>query len=526
LENKENNMTKKDKVQKQITDLTNNIWKMANELRGSMDANEFKSYILGTMFYKFLSDKTVNYINAALKNDGMTYEEAWNDEVYKKDVIDVLINEIGYAMAPDETFSHMIKLIETKDFSVSKLEKAITSIVNSTQGNDSEEIFANIFSDMDLDSSKLGRDVKSRSDLIAKIFNSINSAEMDFDDSRFDVLGSAYIELINKFGMSAGKKGGEFYSPTPTCKLCARLATIGMKTALTAADVACGSGSMLLEINEYCDVVNYYGQEKNNSTSNLAKMNMILHNIDYDRFLISNVDTLKYDPTPDTMFDIQVANPPYSLKWEHTVNIENDERFATYGKLAPKSHADLAFLQHMIHHMAEDGRIAILLPHGVLFRGNSEEQIRKHIIEKQNYLDAVIGLPAGMFSTTGIPVVCLVLRKQRNGDSDNICFIDASKHFTKKKTINVMTDEDIDRIVNAYTERKDIDKYCHIATIEEIRENNYNLNIPRYVDTFEEEEPVNIKAEFEAISEIDKEIKETETELNKYFEELGLGCTL
>lgn len=515
-------MINTEKYQKQADELSKILWNMANNLRGTMDANEFKSYILGSLFYKFLSDKTNNFVNHVLQNSNINYAEAWENKKYKARLSQTLLKELGYILEPKYTFESIMAIIEKGDFSIDYLENAIKEVVNSTLGKDSEETFSNLFADMDLTSTRLGNTVKKRSEKIANIFKDIDNLELNFDNKEFDILGSAYIELIGLFGMSAGKKGGEFFSPIQTCKLCGRLATIGLTDALNVADVACGSGSMLLEVGSYCNVRNYYGQENNTSTSNLAKMNMLLHGIPYSNFHISNVDTLTDNPYPDITYDVQVANPPYSLKWTHTTALEQDERFSAYGKLAPKSHADLAFLQDMIYHMADDGRIAVLLPHGVLFRGGAEEQIRKYIIENQNYLDAVIGLPSGMFATTGIPVVCLVLKKHRNGNSNNICFIDASKNFTKQKTINVMTDEDIDRIVSAYEKREDIEKFCHIAAIDEIKENEFNLNIPRYVDTFEEDKPVDIKAELEKIAEIDKKLDENMKVLQGYFNELGL----
>lgn len=255
-------------------------------------------------------------------------------------------------------------------------------------------------------------------------------------------------------------------------------------------DPTCGSGGLLLQVGQYANVRKYYGQELTSSTYNLARMNMMLHGIRFQNFEIINVDTLEDDTKfGDLKFDVQVANPPYSAKWSANSKFLEDDRFSDYGKLAPKSKADFAFVQHMIYHMEKgDSRIAVLLPHGVLFRGAAEETIRKYIIDKLNYLDAVIGLPANCFHGTSIPVCCLVLKKERNGNSDNICFIDASQYYESGKNMNYITQEDIDRIVNAYVERKPIEKFCHIATMQEIKDNDYNLNIPRYVDTFEEEE--------------------------------------
>ena len=292
----------------------------------------------------------------------------------------------------------------------------------------------------------------------------------------------------------------------------------------SVADCACGSGSLLLQVGEYVDVAKYFGQELTSSTYNLARMNMILHGIDYKNFRIINVDTLEDDSTfADERYTVQVANPPYSTKWSADAKFMDDERFSPYGKLAPSSKADFAFVQHMVYHMANgDSRIAVLLPHGVLFRGASEGVIRERFIKDMNVIDAIIGLPANCFQGTSIPVCCIVLKKERNGNSGNICFIDASKEFEKGKQQNYITDEHIDKIVNAYSERKDIEKYCHIATLEEIVENNYNLNIPRYVDTSEEEEEIVLEDIFTEINDIDSEIKTCASELEKSFVELGI----
>ena len=250
---------------------------------------------------------------------------------------------------------------------------------------------------------------------------------------------------------------------------------------------------------------------------------MLLHNVDYPNFKIANCDTLTDDTNfQDQKFTLQVANPPYSLKWDSPQALMDDERFSAYGKLAPKSAADFAFVQTMIHHMADDGRIAVLLPHGVLFRGGAEETIRKYILKDLNYLDAVIGLPANCFQTTTIPVCCLVFKKERNGNSDNICFIDASKYYSTGRAMNYLTTEDIDRIVNAYAQRKDIDRFCHIASMKEIEENDYNLNIPRYVDTFEPEAPIDIAEVKTNIAKHIEESKAIDVELEKFFKELGI----
>lgn len=289
-----------------------------------------------------------------------------------------------------------------------------------------------------------------------------------------------------------------------------------------ATDPTCGSGSLLLRLKNYANVRNYYGQELTSTTYNLARMNMILRGIPYRNFNIYNGDTLEHDYFGDMKFRVQVANPPYSAKWSGDLSFMEDPRFNEYGKLAPKSKADFAFVQHMVHHMDEDGRAVVLLPHGVLFRGAAEEVIRKHLIQKLNVLDAVIGLPANLFFGTGIPVCVLVLKRERNGNSDNILFIDASNDFEAGKNQNILRECDIDKIVETYERREDVDKYAHVATMQEIEENGFNLNIPRYVDTFEPEEEIDLNEVAAEIRKLQSEIKEIDAELKPFFDELGL----
>lgn len=511
--------------QKQLAqELSTKLWAMANDLRGNMEAYEFKNYILGLIFYKHLSDRTESFMNELLQDDDISYADAWEDVAYHDDLVEDSLSTLGYVLEPKYLFGNVVKMIENGTFTIDYMEEIINSITESTLGQDSEADFNGLFEDMDLKSSKLGKEVSQRGKLIGKIIQTIDTINFQMGDTDVDILGSAYITLIGNFASTAGKKGGEFYTPTNMSKLVARLATVGLSDVLSACDPACGSGSLLLQVGEYANVRKYYGQEMTSSTYNLARMNMILHDIRYQNFNIVNVDTLEDDSNfEDERFTVQVANPPYSTKWSADIKFLEDERFSAYGKLAPSSKADFAFVQHMIYHMADgDSRIAVLLPHGVLFRGSSEEVIRKYIVKELNYLDAVIGLPANCFQGTSIPVACLVFKKERNGNSDNICFIDASKEFVAGKAMNYITDEHIDKIVKTYEERKEVEKYCHIAKMDEIIENDYNLNIPRYVDTFEEEEAVDLQETFKKLDETQTKITDAKIEANKFLEELGL----
>lgn len=512
------------KQQELANELSSKLWAMANDLRGNMEAYEFKNYILGLLFFKELSDRTEKFVAELLQEDNTTFEAAWNDTEYKVAIVDEMLIKLGYVLEPKYLFPNMLELIRQDKFSIDYFEEAINSIIASTQGQDSEQDFDGLFEDMDLKSSKLGKEIKQRSKLIGKVLQTIDSIEVDLADTDVDVLGTAYVTLIGLFAQTAGKKGGEFYTPTNMSKLVARLATVGLTKVLNVADCACGSGSLLLQVGEYVDVAKYYGQELTSTTYNLARMNMILHGIDYKNFSIINVDTLEDDSNfENEKYMVQVANPPYSAKWSADSRFLEDDRFSPYGKLAPKSKADFAFVQHMVFHMANgDSRIAVLLPHGVLFRGGSEEDIRKYLIKELNVLDAIISLPENCFQGAGLAVCCLVLKKERNGNSDNICFIDASNDYEIGRTINYITDAHIDKIVDAYTKREEDDKYCHIASMKEIEENGYNLNISKYVDTSIAEEKIDVTKIKEEIADLTSQSKELDSKINEFFSELGL----
>ena len=506
-------------IQQHQKELCNKLWAMANALRGNMEAYEFKNYILGMIFYYYLSDRTEKYMANLLKDDNISYNDAWKDEEYKEAVIEESLRDLGFVIEPQFLFCNLVTMVENRAFDIEFLQKAINSLMESTIGNESQQDFEGLFSDMQLDSTKLGHTVKDRSVVMSKIIASLDEINFSVEDTKIDVLGNAYEYLIGQFAATAGKKAGEFYTPSGPAELLCRL---GLTDVKAAADPTCGSGSLLLRLKNYANVRSYYGQELTSTTYNLARMNMILRGIPYTNFSIYNGDTLEKDYFGEMRFRVQVANPPYSAKWSADDKFNEDDRFSQYGKLAPKSKADFAFVQHMVYHMDEDGRAVVLLPHGVLFRGAAEETIRKYLIEKMNFLDAVIGLPANLFFGTGIPVCVLVLKKDRGSNTDNILFIDASKDFEAGKNQNILRGQDIDKIVDAYVNREDVEKYAHVASMEEIANNEFNLNIPRYVDTFEKEPEIDLKAVSAEIRSLQKEIKDINTELKPYFEELGL----
>ncbi|WP_314851583.1 type I restriction-modification system subunit M [uncultured Solobacterium sp.] len=509
-------------IQQHQKELCNKLWAMANALRGNMEAYEFKNYILGMIFYYYLSDRTEKYMANLLKDDNISYSDAWKDEEYKEAVIEESLRDLGFVIEPQFLFRNLVTMVENRAFDIEFLQKAINSLMESTIGNESQQDFEGLFSDMQLDSTKLGHTVKDRSTVMSKIIASLDEIKFSVEDTKIDILGNAYEYLIGQFAATAGKKAGEFYTPSGPAELLCRLACLGLTDVKAAADPTCGSGSLLLRLKNYANVRSYYGQELTSTTYNLARMNMILRGIPYTNFSIYNGDTLEKDYFGEMRFRVQVANPPYSAKWSADDKFNEDDRFSQYGKLAPKSKADFAFVQHMVYHMDEDGRAVVLLPHGVLFRGAAEETIRKYLIEKMNVLDAVIGLPANLFFGTGIPVCVLVLRKDRGSNTDNILFIDASKNFEAGKNQNILRGQDIDKIIDAYVNRKDVEKYAHVASMEEIANNGFNLNIPRYVDTFEKEPEIDLKAVSSEIRSLQKEIKDINTELKPYFEELCL----
>lgn len=517
-------MSREEKQQSQQAELQKQLWSIANSLRGNMDANDFKNYILGLIFYRYLSENLVDYVERTLlKDDNLTYSQAWQKDSYKNELKNYLIDDsnIGYYIEADNLWSTLIDKIKVGKFDISMLSKAINSISDSTLGNESESDFENLFEDMDLNNSKLGRGEAERTKLISTIMLKINDIDFHHKDAEIDVLGDAYEYLISNFAASAGKKAGEFYTPQQVSRILAKLVTINKNKLQTVYDPTCGSGSLLLRVGKETKVSSYYGQEFNSTTYNLARMNMLLHGVSFKHFDIKNADTLENPKHMDMKFDAIVANPPYSANWSASEKFMEDGRFSVYGKLAPKSKADFAFIQHMLYQLSDNGTMAVVLPHGVLFRGASEGTIREYIIKEKNWLDAVIGLPANIFFGTSIPTCILVFKKCREHE-DNIFFIDASKDFETGKNQNRLRDEDVDKIIVAYIDRQEVEKYSHIAPLHEVVENEFNLNIPRYVDTFEEEEEIDIKEVQKQLKEIDKEIVETDKELNKYLKELGL----
>lgn len=506
--------------------LQTQLWNIANELRGKMDADEFRDYILGFIFYKYLSEKMEIYADKLLKTDGKKYSEVDESTDEGAQIINAVkkesVDTLGYFLKPSELFHHVALHGPTTSNLIEDLERILNSIEQSTLGTDSEDDFDKLFSELDLNAVKLGRTVEDRNKLISKVLLHLDKIDFRLEDSKVDILGDAYEYLISQFASGAGKKAGEFYTPQEVSQVLARIVTDGKKRLKNVYDPTCGSGSLLLRVARYVqDVDHFYGQEQNNTTYNLARMNMLLHDVRYDKFDLKQEDTLEHPQHAELRFEAVVANPPFSAKWSADPLFLQDERFSQYGKLAPSSKADYAFIQHMIYQLDENGTMAVVMPHGVLFRGAAEGHIREFLIREKNYLDAVIGLPANLFFGTSIPACILVFKKCRE-NPENILFIDASKHFEKGKNQNRLRDEDIDKIIKTYQERKTDDKYSYAANLDEVKENDYNLNIPRYVDTFEEEEPIDLDEVTAEIKKIDQDMVEVDKKIAEYTKELGI----
>lgn len=523
-----------------IQSITNKLWAMANELRGTMDASEYKNYILAFMFYRYLSEHQEEYL---LKNnvidviEGESINEAYNSQVDESELEDYLQDisaSLGYAIAPKDTWQSLIDKINDSQVIPSDYQTIFDNFNKNAELNkEAVKDFRGVFNDINLGDSRLGNSTNERAKSLNNIVKLVDSIEYKGNDGK-DILGEIYEYLIGQFAASAGKKGGEFYTPHQVSKVLAKVVTEGVEKSdelFRVYDPTMGSGSLLLTVGQELPKgtpMKYFGQELNTTTYNLARMNLMMHGVSYNNMVLNNADTLESDwpDGPDAKgidhprtFDAVVANPPYSAKWDNDETKLKDPRFGEYGKLAPASKADYAFILHSIYHLNKTGTMAIVLPHGVLFRGAAEGKIRENLIGK-NYLDTIIGLPANLFYGTSIPTVILVLKKNR--ENKDILFIDASNDFEKNKNQNNLRDEDIDKIIKTYKERKDVEKYAHLASIEEIRENDFNLNIPRYVDTFEEEEPIDLEEINKLLEQDNKEIAELEAEINEQLKILGV----
>ncbi|MCX8491464.1 MAG: type I restriction-modification system subunit M [Cyclobacteriaceae bacterium] len=515
----------------QKRNLEQQLWNIANTLRGKMNADEFRDYILGFIFYKYLAEKMEIYANSILKQDKIKYREIKENSKQGKEYIKAIkeeaLEKLGYFLKPSELFSEVAKRGNSdvegeNNFILEDLQKILTNIQLSTMGTESEEDFDNLFEDMDLNSTKLGKTSNARNEIISKVLSHLDKIDFKLQNTELDVLGDAYEYLIGQFASGAGKKAGEFYTPQEVSKVLAKIVTTGKSKLKSVYDPTCGSGSLLLRVaKEVKGVSNFYGQEMNRTTYNLARMNMILHGVHYRKFNIKQEDTLEHPQHTGKQFEAIVANPPFSAKWSANPLFTSDDRFSQYGRLAPASKADFAFVQHMIHHLADNGTMAVVLPHGALFRSGAEQHIRRYLIENRNYLDAVIGLPANIFYGTSIPTCIMVFKKCKEQPED-VLFIDASKDFEKVKTQNSLREEHIDKIIDTYRKRTEIKKYSKCTTLKEIADNDYNLNIPRYVDSFEAEVSIDIDLVAKELKVLEKKMKNTDVKIASFCKELRI----
>ena len=510
------------------TALHDTIWKIANDLRGTVDGWDFKSYVLGMLFYRFVSENLTAYLNAEERKAGNSdFNYADLSDAEAEFGRDETVKEKGFYILPSELFENVRKNAKNDANLNETLSRVFTNIEASAKGYDSEDDVKGLFDDLDVNSNKLGANVTKRNEQLVKILNAIGDLKLgDFQDNTIDAFGDAYEYLMTMYASNAGKSGGEFFTPQEVSELLAEIAVYGKTEINKVYDPACGSGSLLLKFAKVLgkDKVRhgFYGQESNITTYNLCRINMFLHDINYEKFNIAHGDTL-LEPKhwDDEPFDAIVSNPPYSIKWDGDANplLINDPRFSPAGVLAPKSKADLAFTMHMLSWLATSGTAVIVEFPGVLYRGGAEQKIRQYLIEN-NFIDTVIQLPADLFFGTSIATCILVLKKSKADNS--VLFIDASAEFLRGSAKNKLTENNRKKILDAFAERKDIDHFCKLVTNEEIAENGFNIAVSSFVEQENTKEETDIKAlnlEIEKIvarqtvlrTEIDEIVKHLET---------------
>lgn len=514
------------KKEQEREELHRAIWAIADELRGAVDGWDFKNYVLGTMFYRFISEDLTNYINQNEIEAGDTdFDYAKMSDEDAEEAREGLIEEKGFFMLPSELFCNVCANAANDENLNERLERIFNNIEGSAKGSESEADFSGLFDDFDVNSNKLGSTVAKRNERLAKLLNGVKDMNLgDINDHSIDAFGDAYEYLMGMYASGAGKSGGEFFTPPEVSVLLTRLGTVGKKEINKAYDPACGSGSLLLKCAELLgrDAVRngFYGQEINITTYNLCRINMFLHKIGFDKFDIACEDTLTnpqhWDEEP---FELIVSNPPYSVKWvgDGDATLINDPRFAPAGVLAPKSKADMAFIMHSLSWLAANGTAAIVCFPGIMYRGGAEQKIRKYLIDN-NYVDAVIQLSGGLFFGTSIATCIMVLKK---GKRDNkVMFIDASKEYIKVTNNNKLTPENIDRIVDVFAKREDVAHFSHLADYAEIAENDFNLSVSTYVEPEDTREKIDIKKLNAEIAEIVAREQVLRSEIDKIIAEI------
>lgn len=517
------------KKEQERAELHRTIWSIADDLRGSVDGWDFKQYILGMLFYRYISENITNYINQGEIDAGNTefdYAALSDDEA--EQAREDLVTTKGFFILPSQLFQNVHKKASADENLNETLEAVFRAVEASAQGSASEDNFRGLFEDMDVNSNKLGGTVAKRNEKLVKLMNGVGEMKLgNYQDNTIDAFGDAYEFLMGMYASNAGKSGGEYYTPQEVSELLTRLTIVGKTEVNKVYDPACGSGSLLLKFAKILGKDNvrqgFYGQEINITTYNLCRINMFLHDIDYDKFDVANEDTLvspqHWDDEP---FEAIVSNPPYSIKWEGDANplMINDPRFSPAGVLAPKSKADLAFIMHSLAWLATSGTAAIVCFPGVLYRGGAEQKIRKYLIDN-NYVDCIIQLPDNLFFGTSIATCIMVLKKSKSENST--LFIDASAQCVKVTNSNKLTDENIQTVLQAFVDRSDKQHFARIVPNDEIAEHDYSLSVSTYVEQEDKREKIDIvvlNAEIEQIvarqqvlrSEIDKIIAEIEVD--------------
>lgn len=510
-------------------ELYRTIWNIANDLRGSVDGWDFKQYVLGMLFYRYISENITAYINKGEWEAGYTdFDYAKLSDEEAEQAREDIIATKGFFILPSELFENVRSRAAEDENLNETLAKIFKNIESSAQGTKNEENFKGLFDDIDLNSNKLGPTVAKRNERLVKLLNGIADMNLgDYKDNTIDAFGDAYEFLMSMYASNAGKSGGEFFTPQEVSELLARITLVGKTEINKVYDPACGSGSLLLKFAKILGKDNvrqgFYGQEINITTYNLCRINMFLHDIDYDKFDIGHGDTLT-EPLhwDDEPFEAIVSNPPYSIKWDGDSNpiLINDPRFSPAGVLAPKSKADLAFIMHSLSWLATNGTAAIVCFPGVLYRGGAEQKIRKYLVEN-NYIDCIIQLPDNLFFGTSIATCIMVLKKSKS--DNNILFIDASNEFVKVTNNNKLSQDNIEKILNAYIDRMDIKHFAKLVSKAEIEKQDYNLSVSTYVEKEDTREKIDIVALNAEIKEIVERQKKLREEIDKIISEIEVA---
>ena len=514
------------KKEQEREELHKAIWGIADDLRGSVDGWDFKQYVLGMMFYRYISENLTNYINAGEREAGdVDFDYAKLSDEEAEPARDGLVQEKGFFILPSELFVNVRARAKDDENLNETLERVFNNIENSAKGSESEDDFSGLFDDLDVNSNKLGTTVAKRNDKLVKLLNGVGDMKLgNYQDNTIDAFGDAYEFLMSMYASNAGKSGGEFFTPQEVSELLTRLAVVGKTEVNKVYDPACGSGSLLLKAAKILGRDNirqgFFGQEINLTTYNLCRINMFLHDISFDKFDIANEDTLispqHWDDEP---FEVIVSNPPYSIKWVGDDNpiLINDPRFSPAGVLAPKSKADMAFIMHSLSWLATNGTAAIVCFPGIMYRGSAEKKIRKYLVEN-NFIDCIIQLPSNLFFGTSIATCIMVLKKSKTDNS--VLFIDATKECVKVTNNNKLTEDNIAAIVDAFRTREEKEHFAHLAAFDEIKENDFNLSVSTYVEQEDTREVIDIKKLNAEIAEIVKREDVLRAEIDKIIKEI------